>query len=90
MAGSCEEDHGDPYWASSTMSLIPALFFVLLLGFQVWVTWRVWKTDLYIRTEKFAQFRLIWFLPLLGAIIVYSVLTEEDHRQGPPTSHIRG
>jgi len=54
------------------------------------VTWRVWKTDLYIRTEKFAQFRLIWFLPLLGAIIVYSVLTEEDHRQGPPTSHIRG
>jgi hypothetical protein len=72
------------------MSLIPALFFVLLFGFQVWVTWRVWKTDLYIRTEKFAQFRLIWFLPLLGAIIVYSVLTEEDHRQGPPTSHIRG
>ena len=90
MAGSCEEEWGDPYWSSSIMSLLPALFFVLLFGFQMWVTWRVWKTDLYIRTEKFAQFRLIWFLPLLGAIIVYSVLTEEDHRQGPPTSHIRG
>lgn len=72
------------------MSVVPVLFFVLLFGFQVWVSWRVWKTDLYLRAEKFAQFRLIWFLPLLGAIIVYSVLTEEDHRQGPPTSHIKG
>ncbi len=72
------------------MPLFPVVFFVLLFAFQVWVTWRVWRTDLYLRTEKLAQFRLIWFLPLLGAVIVYSVLSEEDHRQGPPTSSIKG
>jgi hypothetical protein len=72
------------------MTFFPVLLFSVLFAFQVWVTWRVWRTDLYLRNEKFAQFRLIWFLPLLGAIIVYSVLTEEDHRQGPPPSHLKG
>jgi hypothetical protein len=72
------------------MSLFPIFLLAVLFAFQVWVTWRVWRTDLYLRNEKLAQFRLIWFLPLLGAIIVYSVLSEEDHRQGPPTSHIKG
>ncbi len=75
---------------SLAMSLFPILFFTVLLVFQIWVTWRVWRTDLYLRTEKLAQFKLIWFLPLLGAVIVYSVLSEEDHRQGPPTSHLKG
>ena len=72
------------------MSLFPTLFFVALLAFQVWVSWRVWRTDLYLKTEKSAQFKLIWLVPLLGAVIVYSVLSEEDQRQGPPNSHLKG
>lgn len=71
------------------MPLFPVIFFILLFAFQVWVTWRVWRTDLYLRAEKLAQFRLIWLLPLLGAVIVYSVLSEEDQRQGPPTSQMK-
>jgi hypothetical protein len=72
------------------MSIVPTLFFIALLAFQVWVSWRVWRTDLYLKTEKSAQFRLIWLVPLLGAVIVYSVLSEEDNRQGPPNSHLKG
>ena len=72
------------------MSIFPVLFFVALLVFQVWVSWRVWGTDLYLKAEKSAQFKLIWLVPLLGAVIVYSVLSEEDHRQGPPNSHLKG
>ena len=72
------------------MSIFPVLFFVALLVFQVWVSWRVWRTDLYLKAEKSAQFKLIWLVPLLGAVIVYSVLSEEDHRQGPPNSHLKG
>jgi len=84
------QEFADTYFGSSAMPVVPVLFFIGLLVFQLWVTWRVWRTDLYLRAEKFAQFRLIWFLPLLGAIIVYSVLSEEDHWQGPPNSHLRG
>jgi H+/Cl- antiporter ClcA len=73
-----------------TMSLLPVLFFIALVAFQVWVSWRVWRTDLYLKSEKSAQFKLIWLVPLLGAVIVYSVLSEEDHRQGPPNTHLRG
>ena len=72
------------------MSVFVPIFFLALLGFQVWVTWRVWRTDLYLRAEKAAQFKLIWFLPLLGAVIVYSVLSEEDDRQGPPSGYLKG
>jgi hypothetical protein len=72
------------------MSTLPILFFIALLGFQVWVSWRVWRTDLYVKSEKSAQFKLIWLVPLLGAVIVYSVLSEEDHHNGPPKSHLRG
>lgn len=72
------------------MSTLPILFFIALVSFQIWVSWRVWRTDLYLKSEKSAQFKLIWLVPLLGAVIVYSVLSEEDHRQGPPNTHLRG
>jgi hypothetical protein len=80
----------DTYSPPLPMSILPALFFIALLAFQVWVSWRVWRTDLYLKTEKSAQFKLIWLVPLLGAVIIYSVLSEEDHRQGPPNSHLKG
>jgi len=72
------------------MSMLPVLFFIALVAFQCWVSWRVWRTDIYVKSEKSAQFKLIWLVPLLGAVIVYSVLSEEDTRQGPPKSHLRG
>jgi hypothetical protein len=63
--------------------LIPAVLFAALL-YQVWVTWRVWRTDMFQGSEKSAQTKLIWLLPVLGATIVLSVLSEEEKAQRPP------
>jgi putative copper export protein len=49
-----------------------------ILFFQVFVTYRVWKTNVFERAQKVAQARLIWLLPMLGAVIVFSVLTDEE------------
>jgi hypothetical protein len=49
-----------------------------ILLFQVFVTYRVWRTTAFERAQKVAQARLIWLLPMLGAVIVFSVLTDEE------------
>ena len=48
--------------------------------FQVWVTVRVYRSRLYEPSQKSAQAKLIWLLPVLGAIIAFSVLTAEEQR----------
>lgn len=62
---------------------------VAALVFQVWVTVRLWRTDWFERAEKVAQSKLIWLLPILGAVMVYSVITDEEDPQGP-TSYLKG
>lgn len=49
-----------------------------ILFFQVFVTVRVWRTKVFERAQKINQSRLIWLLPMLGAVIVFSVLTDEE------------
>jgi len=71
------------------MPWLLVVFLGALVLFQIWVTWRVWRADIYLRSEKLAQMRLIWLLPALGAVMVYSVLSEDDRPPGPKT-HIRG
>jgi hypothetical protein len=51
---------------------------VAALIFQVWVTLRVRRTPLYDRSQKSAQAKLIWLLPVVGAAIVFSVLISEE------------
>ena len=68
---------------------IGLLVLVLLVVFQVWVTFRVWKAPFYERSHKLAQSKLIWLLPALGAVFAFSVLIDEEqaerkYRQ-PPT-----
>jgi hypothetical protein len=48
--------------------------------FQAWVTIRVYRSRLYEPSQKSAQAKLIWLLPVLGAIIAFSVLTAEEQR----------
>lgn len=57
--------------------------FLLLAGvaFQVWVTFRVYRSRLYEASQKSAQAKLIWLLPVLGAIIAFSVLTTEEQAE---------
>jgi putative copper export protein len=63
-----------------------------LLVFQVWVTLRVWRSPLYERGQKLNQAKLIWLLPVLGAAVAFSVLTDEERAerdQRKPPSQLR-
>jgi hypothetical protein len=59
---------------------IIGLLFVVggLGGFQGLATWRVWRSDAYERNHKVAQTRLIWFLPLVGAVLVLMMLRDAE------------
>jgi hypothetical protein len=62
-----------------------ALIILVVLAFQARTTLRVWRSKLFDRPQKIAQSQLIWFLPLIGAVIVMSVLEDESEREkGPP------
>jgi hypothetical protein len=64
---------------------IGLLIVVVILGFQARTTLKVWRSKLYDRSQKVAQSQLIWLLPLIGAVIVMSVLQDEHEREkGPP------
>jgi len=52
------------------------------LAFQIWVTLRVWKTSIYEREQKVGQSKLIWLVPVLGAVICFSVLQQEEKAAG--------
>jgi hypothetical protein len=51
---------------------------VAALIFQVWVTLRVRRATIYDRSQKLAQSKLIWLIPVVGAAIVFSVLVSEE------------
>jgi hypothetical protein len=66
-------------------ALVGGLILLVILAFQVRTTMRVWRSKLFDRPQKVAQSQLIWFLPLIGAAIVMSVLEDEVEREkGPP------
>lgn len=70
------------------MLFFAALMLLLAVAFQCWVTVRLWRIEWFERAEKVAQSKLIWLLPILGAVMVYSVITDEDDHSGP-TSHLK-
>lgn len=61
------------------------------VAFQVWLTVRVFRSNLFERDQKMNQAKLIWLLPVIGAAIVFSVLIQEDEalRQSKPKTHLR-
>lgn len=46
--------------------------------FQIWVTLRVRKTPIFDGSQKSAQTKLIWFVPVIGAAVVFAVLQSEE------------
>jgi hypothetical protein len=54
-----------------------SILFAALL-FQVWVTLRLRRTQIFDGTQKRAQAKLIWLVPVVGAAIVFSVLVSEE------------
>ena len=64
---------------------VGALLIIGILAFQARATLQVWRSKIFDRPQKIAQSQLIWFLPLIGAAIVLSVLQDETEREkGPP------
>ncbi len=58
------------------------LLVAAILAFQAFVTFRVRKSPLFDSAQKRLQTRLIWLVPMMGAALVFSVLsTEERHEQ---------
>lgn len=51
---------------------------VAVVVFQIWVTLRLRRSTIYDRSQKSAQAKLIWLLPVVGAAIVFSVLISEE------------
>ena len=49
-----------------------------VLAFQLYVTYRIWRTAVYDRQQKSNQWKLVWMVPLLGAAIVFSAIVEEE------------
>ena len=60
-----------------------------LIGLQVWATVRVFRSDLYERDQKWMQAKLIWLVPLIGAMLVLSVLKEDDTSDRKNRTHQR-
>jgi len=67
-------------------AFLGALLLIAILVYQVRTTMRVWRSGAFDRPQKVAQSRLIWMLPLIGAVIVGAVLEDEERRDGGNTS----
>ena len=69
----------------SPAHVLGALLLVAIFAFQVRTTMKVWRSGAFDRPQKVAQSRLIWLLPLIGAVIVGAVLDDEERRDGGNT-----
>lgn len=51
---------------------------IAVLAWQVWMTVRVLRSDLFEREQRLWQARLIWLLPVVGAAFVFALLKDEE------------
>lgn len=68
-----------------TFEIIVGAALLALVAFQVWLTVRVHKSDLYEPRQKTLQTQLIWLLPIIGAGLVFSILQDDERAQRPPS-----
>ena len=62
---------------------------VCVVAFQVWLTTRVFRSNMFERRQKLLQAQLIWLVPIIGAGLVFSVLQEESKSDSQPPSHLK-
>lgn len=58
--------------------MFPVLFVAAAILFQLFVTFRVFRTDLYESEQKRGQAFLIWLVPVIGAAIAFWVLHDAE------------
>jgi hypothetical protein len=67
----------------SAFEVLISLALAFAVGFQVWLTARVWRSPLFDKSQKLMQSKLIWLLPIVGSMLVFSVLSEDDKPKKP-------
>jgi hypothetical protein len=55
------------------------IFVILILG-NLYVTYKLLKSELYEKQQKIYQILIIWLLPLIGTIVVLMFLSEDDKK----------
>src|SRR5687767_6477837 len=60
-----------------TFEVVVGAAIAALVGFQAWLTAAVFRNNLYERKQKIMQAQLIWFVPVLGSALVYTVLRDD-------------
>ena len=60
-----------------TFEIVIALAVAAVVAFQAWLTYRVFRSQLYERKQKIWQAQLIWLLPIIGAGLVFGILNED-------------
>ncbi len=63
------------------LTIVASAMTLIVLGLQVWATLRVRRDAGSTPEQKSMQFKLIWFLPLIGAAVVLALLVD-DARPG--------
>lgn len=58
--------------------MFPIIFLACVVLFQLFVTFRVFRTDLYESEQKRGQAFLIWLIPVVGAAIALWVLYDAE------------
>jgi hypothetical protein len=81
-----------PYFAAAvgTFELVIGVGVACAVSFQAWLTHKVFRSTLYERRQKLLQAQLIWLLPIAGAVLVFSVLREDDASQRKADAQLRG
>ncbi|MBK7582725.1 MAG: hypothetical protein IPI67_21330 [Myxococcales bacterium] len=74
----------------SGSDFIFGLLILALVAGQVWLTVRVWRSKSYERSQKMLQSKLIWLVPVIGAVLVFSLMPDEDDALRRPKNELRG
>jgi hypothetical protein len=69
--------------------IVLSLALVAVVAFQIWLTVRVFRSGMYERKQKIWQAQMIWFLPIIGAGLVFSILREDDAANREASTHLR-
>jgi hypothetical protein len=80
-----------PYLAGAVgiFEIVIGVAVACAVAFQVWLTLKVFRSGLYERRQKLLQAQLIWLLPIAGAVLVFSVLREDEASQRQSHAQLR-
>jgi hypothetical protein len=76
-----------------TMTGFDVVYGILISGLvaaQIWLTVKVWRNGSFERSQKILQSKLIWLVPVVGAVLVFSLMPEEEDNRQRADKELRG